>query len=305
MKTTNRFKLILLVLLSMPLLMMGKERAGLDSISVIAKGAALKEISKQLIFTEGATMNKNGDVYFTDQPNNKIWKYSTDGVLSVFMENAGRSNGMYFDSKGNLIACADEKNELWSINPKGKITVLLSNFQGHRLNGPNDLWIDKKGGIYFTDPYYQRKYWEHTKPEIQGQKVYYLPKGAKEAMVVDDNLMQPNGIVGTPDNKYLFVADIRDNKTYKYDINKDGSLTNRQLFANLGSDGMTLDNLGNLYLTGRGVTIFNPPGVKIGHIPVPVSWVGNICFGGKDRNTLFITASEAVYTLQMQVKGVE
>jgi gluconolactonase len=135
--------------------------------------------------------------------------------------------------------------------------------------------------------------------------VYYLPKGAKEAFVVDDNFMRPNGIIGTPDGKHLYVADIKDNKTYKYDINKDGSLTNRQLFANLGSDGMTIDNQGNVYLTGNGVIIFNSKGVKIGNIAVPAPWTDNICFGGKERNTLFITASEAVYTLQMQVKGVE
>ncbi len=140
---------------------------------------------------------------------------------------------------------------------------------------------------------------------MDGQKVYYLPKGKTEAVVVDDNLKQPNGIVGTPDGKFLYVADIRDNKTYKYQINADGSLSNRQLFASLGSDGMTLDNEGNLYLTGRGVTIFDASGKKIGNIPVPSRWVGNICFGGKDRKTLLITATESVYTLQMAVKGVE
>lgn len=298
-------KLMVLVFLSVPLLGLGNNDGEFDSISVIEKGASLKEVSKQFKFTEGPTMNKNGDVYFTDQPNNKIWKYTSDGILSVFMENAGRSNGLYFDPKGNLLTCADEKNELWSISPKGKVTVLLSSFEGKRFNGPNDLWVRKNGGIYFTDPYYQRDYWKHTKSEIGGEKVYYLPKGAKEAIMVEGDLKQPNGIVGTPDGKHLYVADISDNKTYKYDIAKDGSLTNRQLFANLGSDGMTLDDQGNLYLTGRGVTIFDNTGAKIGHIPVPVSWVGNICFGGKGRNTLFITASEAIYTLQMQVKGVE
>lgn len=151
-------KLLALVLLSIPLLGHGQNDNGLDTISVIAKGAELKEVSNQFKFTEGPTMNKNGDIYFTDQPNNRIWKYSTDGDLSVFMENAGRSNGMYFDPQGNLVSCADEKNELWSINPNGEVTVLLSSYQGHRFNGPNDLWIDKNGGIYFTDPYYQRNY---------------------------------------------------------------------------------------------------------------------------------------------------
>lgn len=272
---------------------------------VVAPNATLQRVSDQFKFTEGPAVDKTGAVYFTDQPNDKIWKYDTDGKLSLFMDKTGRSNGMYFDRQGNLITCADEKDELWSISPKGKITVLLADFQGHRFNGPNDLWIDPKGGIYFTDPYYQRDYWDRKKPDIEGQKVYYLPKGKKEALVVDADLKQPNGIVGTADGKHLYVADIRDNKTYKYQIQPDGTLTNRQLYVSQGSDGMTLDNKGNLYLTGKGVTVYNPAGKKIEFIPVPSGWVGNICFGGKDRTMLFITASEAVYTLPMQVRGAE
>lgn len=277
----------------------------LDSIKVVAAGARLQLVSKQFAFTEGPAVDKKGNIYFTDQPNDKIWKYDINGKLSLFMEKTGRSNGLYFDHKGNIISCADEKNELWLINKKGKVTVLLTGFQGHRLNGPNDLWIDAKGGIYFTDPYYQRDYWDRKKPDIEGQKVYYLPKGNKAAFIVDSLLMQPNGIVGTPDGKFLYVADIRANKTYKYQIADDGKLMNRQLFVAQGSDGMTLDNQGNLYLAGGGVTVYDSAGIKVGNIPVPAAWVGNICFGGRDRTTLFITASESVYTLQMQVKGVE
>ncbi|WP_460636456.1 SMP-30/gluconolactonase/LRE family protein [Larkinella harenae] len=278
---------------------------GIDSVKVTAPGAVPKQISSQFKFTEGPAVNKKGDIYFTDQPNDKIWKYDVDGNLSLYMDKTGRSNGLYFDKKGNLIACADEKNELWSISPKGKITVLLTDFEGKRLNGPNDLWIDSKGGIYFTDPYYQRDYWDRKKPDIEGQKVYYLPKGKKEPVIVDDKLMQPNGIVGTPDGKFLYVADIRDSKTYKYQINSDGSLTNRQLFVPQGSDGMTIDTQGNIYLSGKGVTVYSPTGEKIQNIPVPSRWVGNICFGGTDRKILFITATESVYTIDMQVKGVE
>jgi gluconolactonase len=181
----------------------------------------------------------------------------------------------------------------------------MTDYEGKRFNGPNDLWIDSKGGIYFTDPYYQRDYWERKKPDIEGQKVYYLPKGKKEAVIVDGDLMQPNGIVGTPDGKFLYVADIRASKTYKYQINADGTLSNRQLFVSQGSDGMTLDNQGNVYLSGRGVTVYSPTGEKLQNIPVPSRWVGNICFGGKNRSTLFITATESVYTIEMQVKGVE
>ena len=273
--------------------------------SIIAPGATLQLVSSQFIFTEGPAANKKGDVFFTDRPNNKIWKYSIDGKLSVFLDNTGRSNGMYFDKKGNLISCADEKNELWSITPSGKITVLLKDFQGHKLNGPNDLWIDSKGGIYFTDPYYQRPYWERKTPDIKGQHVYYLAKGSSEAITVDENLLQPNGIIGTRDGKYLYVADIRDKKTYRYIINADGSLKDRQLFADQGSDGMSIDNKGNIYLCGNGVTVYNAEGKKIEQIPVPSKWTTNVCFAGKKKDVLFITASESVYTLQMEVKGGE
>jgi gluconolactonase len=262
-------------------------------------------IAKQFTFTEGPAVDKKGNVFFTDQPNDKIWKYGTDGKLSLYRDKTGRANGMYFDKKGNLLTCSDEQNQLWSISPQGKVTVLLTDFQGQHFNGPNDLWIHpKKGGIYFTDPYYQRPYWTRKSPEITGQKVYFLAKKAKAAVVVDDQLRQPNGIVGTPDGKYLYVADIGDNKTYKYAIGPEGTLLNRQLFVAQGSDGMTLDERGNVYLTGKGVTVYNPAGQQIAHIPIPEGWTGNVCFGGKDRKTLFITASEAVYTLPMLVKGV-
>ncbi len=270
--------------------------------TVVVAGAQLHLVSNQFSFTEGPAADKEGNIFFTDQPNDKIWKYDIDDKLSLFMDKTGRANGLYFDAKGNLISCSDEKDELWSINKNKKVTVLLKDFKGKRLNGPNDLWVDSKGGIYFTDPYYQRDYWKRTKPDIEGEKVYYLPKGKKEPFIVDSKIKKPNGIVGTPDGKYLYVADIGDNKTYKYKININGTLSQRSLFVSQGSDGMTMDNQGNIYLTGKGVTIFDKSGQKIGFIPVPASWVGNITFGGKDGKTLFITASEAVYTLKMNVK---
>src|SRR6478736_263105 len=233
--------------------------------SVVAKGAVLRKVSDQFSFTEGASVDKQGNVFFTDQPNDKIWKYDI----------------------------------------QGKVTVLLKDFEGHRFNGPNDLWEDLKGGIYFTDPYYQRPYWDRTTPDIKGEKVYYLAKGKKQAVVVADDLEQPNGIVGTPDGKFLFVADIKAGKTYKYKINADGNLSNKQLFCEQGSDGMTLDNEGNVYLTGDGVTVYNKEGKQIEAIKVPSQWTANLCFGGKNKNILFITASESVYTIEMRVWGVE
>ena len=281
----------------------GQQNGSLDSIKLVKPGAQLVQVAKQFTFTEGPAADKMGNIYFTDQPNDKIWKYDIDGKLSLFMDKTGRANGMYFDKNGRLITCADEQNELWAITPKKEVTVLLNNFEGKKLNGPNDLWIDNKGGIYFTDPYYQRDYWQRKKPEMKGQYVYYLPNGKSKAIIVDSLLVQPNGIVGKADGSILYVADIGDNKTYKYHINVDGSLTNRQLFVPQGSDGMTIDQEGNLYLTGIGVTIYNSSAIKVGNIAVPSGWVSNVCFGGRDRATLFITASESVYTLKMMVKG--
>ncbi len=268
-----------------------------------ANAAAPQLVARQFSFTEGPATDQAGNVFFTDQPNDKIWKYGVDGQLSVFLEKTGRANGLYFDRHGNLLACADEDNQLWSIAPDGKVTVLLRDVQGHRLNGPNDLWVHPlTDGIYFTDPYYQRDYWTRTAPDpnLGGQKVYFLPKGQSQPIVVDSQLEKPNGIVGTPDGRQLYVADIGAGKTYRYDIAPDGRLTGRQLFVAQGSDGMTLDHHGNVYLTGDGVTVYTPTGQLLRRIPVPAKWTANVCFGGPDRKTLFITASEAVFVLRVE-----
>lgn len=272
--------------------------------SIIAPGAELHQVAADYKFTEGPAADAQGNVFFTDQPNNCIMKWATDGTVSVFMEPAGRANGMIFDRQGNLIACADEKSQLWQISPDKQVTVLVSDFKGQRLNGPNDAWVDPKGGIYFTDPYYQRDYWTHTEKEIESEGVYYLTPDQKRLIPMATDLVKSNGIVGTADGKQLYVADIGDDKTYVYQINDDGSLSDKRLFTAMGSDGMTLDNRGNLYLTGQGVTVFDSQGEQIEHIAVDENWTANVCFGGKERKTLFITASESVYTLVMQVAGV-
>ena len=274
--------------------------------SIIASGAKLEKLADNFLFTEGPAVDKKGNVYFTDQPNDRIMKWSTDGKLSVFLDKTGRANGMYFDKKGNLLSCSDMENEIWSINKKGEHTVLLTDYNGKRLNGPNDLWIRPDGGIYFTDPLYVRDYWTRDpKMQQEGQYVYYLSPDRKTIIPVDMDLEQPNGIIGTPDGKRLYVADIKAGKTYIYEIQKNGTLTNKKLFAEMGSDGMTIDSEGNIYLTGRGVTVFNPKGEKIEQIPIEARWTANVCFGGKDMKTLFITASQNLYSLRMNVKGVK
>jgi gluconolactonase len=271
--------------------------------SVVANGAKLQKLAGDFKFTEGPACDREGNVYFTDQPNDRIMKWSNDNRLSVF-GNFGRANGLYFDQKGNLISCSDEKNELWSITPEGKATVLVKDFEGKKLNGPNDLWIAPAGGIYLTDPFYKRPWWDHQSPEQDGEHVYYLAPGASKLIRVVSDLEKPNGIIGTPDGKYLYVADIKANKTWRYTIGRNGMLSGKKLFTELGSDGMTIDSKGNIYLTGKGVSVFNPDGVLIDQIPVDEAWTANVCFGGKDRRMLFITASKSVYGLKMNVKGV-
>jgi gluconolactonase len=270
---------------------------------LIKKNAKPVLLSSQFKFTEGPAVDGDGNVFFTDQPNNRILKWSPDAGITVFMENAGRANGLYFDKNGNLLACADEKNELWQIDMDKNVTVLVRDFEGKKLNGPNDLWVDPQGGIYFTDPFYKRDYWTRTEQEIASQNVYYLSPDRRSLSVAMDSFVTPNGIVGSADGRTLYVSDLGAQKTYAFTIQPGGKLSDRLLFTEMGSDGMTLDEDGNLYLTGKGVTVFDPSGKQIGHIPINEPWTANVCFGGTNGNTLFITASKSVYTLSMKVKG--
>lgn len=276
--------------------------------SIIAQGAVLKEISTEFKFTEGPAADEQGNVYFTDQPNDRIMVYTVDGKLKTFMQPAGRSNGMYFDHAGFLIACADENNELWRIDVKSQRTaVLVKDFEGKRLNGPNDVWAAPNGDLYITDPFYKREWWTHDTQPIEIQGVYLLKAAATEAVRVVDDFVKPNGIIGSPDGKTLYISDIGAGKIYGYDIAEDGTLTNKRLLCQARSDGMTMDCHGNVYVTNeKGVTAFDPAGQQIANIPVPgQKWTANVTFGGRDRTTLFVTAGTGIYTLQMNVCGVK
>jgi gluconolactonase len=275
-----------------------------DDLSTILKpGAELKKLAGDFSFTEGPAPDKAGNVYFTDQPNDRIMIWSTEGKLSTFMQPSGRSNGLFFDNKGNLWSCADEKNELWCITPDKKVESILNTFDGKLLNGPNDLWVAPDGSIFFTDPFYKRSWWNHSEMPQEKQCVYYLSTDHKTLKRVEEEMLQPNGIIGTPDEKTLYVADIKGNKTWSYTINSDGTLSGKKLFCEMGSDGMTIDTKGNIYITGKGVTIFDKTGKKLGNIPVPENWTANVCFGGKNRKSLFITASKSIYMIETRIKG--
>jgi gluconolactonase len=294
----------IVVLSSLVVLLLACAAAQSADSPVIAAGAKVEKLAGEFQFTEGPAADAHGNVLFTDQPNDRILKWGTDGKLTTFLKPCGRSNGLCFDAKGNMWACADEKNELWRIDPTGKTEVIVKDYRGKLLNGPNDVWVRPDGGVYFTDPFYKRPYWKRGPTEQDVQGVYFVTPDHKGIIRVADDLQQPNGIIGTLDGKTLYVADIRAGKTYSYTIQAEGTLKDKRLFCELGSDGMTIDADGNVYLTGKGVTVFDKAGKKIEQIAVPEPWTANVCFGGKDKKTLFITASKGLYGLQMRVAGV-
>ena len=192
------------------------EREGAEA-RVVAPGARLEKLAGGFEFTEGPTCDAEGNVFFTDQPNDRILKWSVEGKLSTFLQPAGRANGMYFDPGGHLIACADEKTALWSIAPDGTVTVLVGEYAGKLLNGPNDVWVRPDGALYFTDPFYDRSWWTHHTMPQDGQHVYFLSTDRRRLVRVAGDLEKPNGIIGTPDGKTLYVADIDAGRTYRYD----------------------------------------------------------------------------------------
>ncbi|MCD6304275.1 MAG: SMP-30/gluconolactonase/LRE family protein, partial [Planctomycetes bacterium] len=160
-----------------------------------------------------------------------------------------------------------------------------------------------RGGAYFTDPFYKRPYWKRGAMEQDVQGVYYVSADGRRLVRVADDLRKPNGLVGTPNGRILYVGDIGAGRTYAYDVRPDGTLANKRLFCAMGSDGMTIDEEGNVYLTGKGVTVFDRRGRKVAHIAVPQRWTANVCFGGRDRRTLFITAMGGLYSIRMRVRG--
>lgn len=271
---------------------------------IIAAGAELVMVADGYTFTEGPAVDATGNVFFTDQPNDQILKWTPGEGVSVYLQPSGRANGLYFDHNGNLLACADEKFQLWRIDSEKNVSVIWEQFEGLDLNGPNDLWVDPDGGIYFTDPYYQRPYWERTKKALTKEQVYYISPDMGDIKVVVDDFVRPNGIIGSADGKTLYIADIGSDKTYSYSIAADGKLTEKKLFCELGSDGMTIDDQGNIYLTGDGVTVFDKDGNQIAHIATEKKWTANVTFGGPNQKLLFITAMDAVFTLQMNVNGI-
>ncbi len=300
-----------------------------DPFGLVSRRGRLVTLAEGFNFTEGPAVDRRGNVFFTDQPDDRIYRWDArTGAVTLFLEGTGRANGMAFDRHGNLIACADMYGELWKIRPDGSHEVLVDNYEGKLLNGPNDVWINPvNGGMYITDPIFPRPYWESDDPRQQGWEpthseqapqgkgghVYYLPSGARKLVRVTSEAMGwesdswPNGVVGTPDGQKLYVNKwYYDNKggTWVFDINPDGTLSNMRKLTDWGGDGMSMDELGNVYISnGEGVMAFDPDGNNILRIGIQGGATNNT-FAGRDGKTLFITGPvDKVTAIRMKVKG--
>jgi len=301
-----------------------------DPLGLVNRHGQLETLAEGFSFTEGPAVDRHGNVFFTDQPNDRIHRWDArSGKVTLFLEGTGRANGMAFDEDGNLIAAADMYGELWKIRPDGSHRVLVDNYQGKLLNGPNDVWINPvNGGMYITDPLFPRPYWDTSDPRYQtvwppthseqspqgkGGHVYYLADGARKLVRVTSDALGwesdswPNGVVGTPDGKKLYVnkwAGDNHGGTWVFNIKRDGTLSHMRKFTDWGGDGMSMDERGNVYISNNeGVLAFDPDGNNILKIPVGGQATNNT-FAGRDGKTLVITGPpDKVIAIRMNVKG--
>ena len=211
-----------------------------SAAELIAPGAEVQQLSSGFNFTEGPAADQTGNVYFTDIPNNRIHIWTTDGELKLFRENTRGANGLFFDADWQVSAAEGGGGRISRMDADGNPTVVVDQFNGKPFNGPNDLWIDANGGIYFTDP----RYGDESNIPQAGYHVYYVPAGSNQAQVIITDLVKPNGIIGTRDGSMLYVADHLGNQTFAYTISGPGQVSAKRLFAPQGSDGLALDEQG-------------------------------------------------------------
>jgi gluconolactonase len=259
-------------------------------------------------FTEGPAADRDGNVYFSDIPKQKIYKVDTKGKLTLFRDRTNRANGLKVNAKGDVVAC-EMAGQVAAFSTDGtERRVLLANkYKGNRFNAPNDLVIDKTGGIYFTDPAFGA-----PKPLPQGKTAVYYVNADLEVTRLIDDLPNPNGVALSPDEKTLYVIPTGQADMMSYPVEAPGKIGKGKVFCTLrqpagvknsGGDGLTVDVKGNLYITSRiGLQVYDPAGKYLGLIKVPQE-PANVTFGGPDFKTLYVTARTSLYTIPMEVAG--
>lgn len=271
-----------------------------QSSDLVAPGAEVELLTDGFIFTEGPAADAAGNVYFSDIPANTNYLWTNEGELRTFRTNSSGTNGLFFDRNWQLFAAEGGAGRITVLDSNAQATVVIDEYNGQRFNSPNDLWVDANGGVYFTDP----RYGDESNNPQPGYYVYYLAPGADAADAIITDMVKPNGIIGTRDGSILYVADHLGNETYAYDITAPGELSNKRLLANQGSDGLTLDEHGNLYLTGgNNITVYSAAGQLLDTLTFPLA-PANMTFGGPDRDVLYVTARSSLFALQMNVKGM-
>ena len=254
--------------------------------------------------TEGPVADADGNVYFSDPYGTKVYRWSPDGGLSIFTEKFNGPNGLAIDKDGNLVAVEAYTRRVSFLDKNGLVTMLTDSYGGKKYNEPNDLFVDRKGGIYFSDPYFHVHY-DPLEQDCHG--MYYITPDRSNVIRVIDDMKDPNGIFSSPDGSKLYVIDTGEQKTYVYTVNSDGTLSNKKVFVPWGIDGLTVDSEENVYVTGSEdyVNVYNAQGTNIGKIEVSITkgHTANVCFGGKDKQTLFITAGNSLFSIRMRVKG--
>ena len=278
-----------------------------DAIPGIGPTGPIKKLHGGLQFTEGPASDGKGNLYFSDVAGNKLYKSDSSGSLSVILDPSNNTNGLMVNAAGNIVAC-EMAGRLIEVNPQTKeVKALASEYEGKRFNAPNDLSIDREGGVYFTDPHFRA-----PMPLPQEVRAFYYRAPSGKVTRLDTVETAPNGIRLSPDEKTLYVIPSMQAEMLAYTVEGPGKVGSRRNFCTLkqaagktagGGDGMTIDSKGNLYITSAlGIQVFDPAGKALGIIECPEQ-PANCTFGGKDNKTLYVTARTSVYEAPMEVAG--
>lgn len=268
----------------------------------------VKKLADGFRFTEGPIWNTAENyLLFSDIPANTVFKWIPDGEVVTFRTPSNNANGLTYDTSGNLLLAEHSGRKIGILDPSGSYEALVSDFKGTKLNSPNDVIVDSKGAVYFTDPPYGLD--KSVSDTLGFNGVYKYYKG-KTTLIADD-LYRPNGLALSPDERTLYVANSdRPKKYMKYPVSKSGKVGKGALFfdasnlAGQGSpDGIKVDVEGNLYATGPGgVLVISREGKHLGTLVFP-EVPANLAFGGVDRKTLFVTAQTGLYSVPVKVPG--